>query len=205
MTEGYRAGGFDSSEGGAEEAARGLAISYLEAHGLFVERGERWACDCEGAPIVAGDGRQAILVSVLARAEADSEAVPSLELGRDDVMAMRRACLLYALDHEDVESIRHDAISVVITGGVPGCATSSAPGRGTPSRTAGGQRPTARGSSPSGRSLPQRPQPSPPAAAFPAVRDTWRRRGGERGGVLPVSGRLPTAWGYSSDFLNESR
>ena len=74
MTDGYRAGGFDSSEGGIEGTARGLAISYLEAHGLFVERGERWACDCEGAPIVVGDGRQAVLVSVLARAEEGSEA-----------------------------------------------------------------------------------------------------------------------------------
>jgi hypothetical protein len=116
MTEDKWNGGFGATGQDTRETARGLAISYLEAHGLFVERGERWACDCEGAPIVAGDGRQAILVSVLARAEADSEAVPSLELGRDDVMAMRRACLLYLLDHEDVESIRHDAISIVITG-----------------------------------------------------------------------------------------
>lgn len=116
MTEDKWNGGFGATGQDTRETARGLAISYLEAHGLFVERGERWACDCECAPIVAGDGRQAILVSVLARAEADSEAVPSLELGRDDVMAMRRACLLYLLDHEDVESIRHDAISIVITG-----------------------------------------------------------------------------------------
>jgi hypothetical protein len=60
--------------------------------------------------------QQTILASVSARVDRDSEAVPSLELGRDDVMAMRRGCLLYLLDHEDVESIRHDAISVVITG-----------------------------------------------------------------------------------------
>lgn len=116
MTEDKWSGGFGATGQDVWETARGLAESYLEAHGLFVERGERWACDCEGAPIVAGDGRQTILASVSVRVERDSEAVPSLELGRDDVMAMRRACLLYLLDHEDVESIRHDAISIVITG-----------------------------------------------------------------------------------------
>lgn len=116
MNEKYQAGGFDPTEEGIMETARRLAESYLEAHDLRVERGERWTCDCEDALIVAGDGRQTILASVLARVDRDSEAVPSLELGRDDVMAMRRACLLYLLDHEDVESIRHDAISVVITG-----------------------------------------------------------------------------------------
>jgi len=120
MTEDKWNGGFGATGQDAWETARGLAESYLEAHGLSVERGERWTCDCEDTPIVAGDGRQTILASVSVRVERDSEAVPSLELGRDDVMAMRRACLLYLLDHEDVESIRHDAISIVITG--EGCA-----------------------------------------------------------------------------------
>lgn len=114
MTEDNRARGFDVTGQDARETARGLAESYLESHGLSVEGGEQWTCDCEDAPIVARDGHQTILVSV--RVERDSEAVPSLELGRDDVLAMRRACLLYALDHEEVESIRHDAISIVITG-----------------------------------------------------------------------------------------
>lgn len=116
MNEGNRNGSFDATGEDARETARGLAESYLEAHGLSVARGERWTCDCEDAPIVAEDGRQTILVSLYVRVEKDSEAVPSLELGRDDVLAMRRACLLYALDHEEVESIRHDAMSIVITG-----------------------------------------------------------------------------------------
>lgn len=116
MTEDNQTSGFDATGQDVEGTARGLAESYLESHGLSVARGEPWACDCEDAPIVAGDGHQTILVSVRVRVERDSEAVPPLELGRDDVLAMRRACLLYALDHEDVESIRHDAISIVITG-----------------------------------------------------------------------------------------
>ena len=29
---------------------------------------------------------------------------------------MRRACLLYLADHGDVDAIRHDAISIAITG-----------------------------------------------------------------------------------------
>lgn len=37
-------------------------------------------------------------MSVLARPEADSGALPSLELGRGDVMAMRRACLFFSSD-----------------------------------------------------------------------------------------------------------
>ena len=116
MTEDKWNGGFGAAGQDARETAGGLAVSYLEAHGLGVERGKRWTCDCDDAPIVAADGRQTILVSLRVRVERDAEAVPSLELGRGEVAAMRRACLLYLLDHEDVESIRHDAISIVITG-----------------------------------------------------------------------------------------
>ncbi|WP_158571404.1 hypothetical protein, partial [Olsenella sp. AM39-30AC] len=60
MNEKYQAGGFDPTEEGIMETAWCLAESYLEAHGLCVERGERWTCDCEDAPIVAGDGRQTV-------------------------------------------------------------------------------------------------------------------------------------------------
>lgn len=45
-----------------------------------------------------------------------SETVPELRIFQDDIFAMRAACLNYLLDHESIESIRHDVCAVSIVG-----------------------------------------------------------------------------------------
>ena len=97
------------SEEELRQTALGLCTDYLQGRG--------W-CDIaiDGDRIVGTDGDESVLVTVRATMEPGSEALPTLDLADDDVAAMRRACLLYLADHGDVDAVRHDAISIAITG-----------------------------------------------------------------------------------------
>jgi Holliday junction resolvase-like predicted endonuclease len=91
------------------ETAFHLCTDYLQGRG--------WRdVTIDGDRIVATDGDEVVLVTVRATMEPGSEALPTLDLEDDDVAAMRRSCLLYLADHGDVDTIRHDAISIAITG-----------------------------------------------------------------------------------------
>ena len=91
------------------DTALHLCTDYLEGRG--------WrAVTVDGDRIVATDGGETVLVTVRATMEPGSEALPTLDLADDDVAAMRRACLLYLADHDDVDAIRHDAVAIAITG-----------------------------------------------------------------------------------------
>ena len=91
------------------DTALHLCTDYLQ------ERGWR-DVDVDGDRIVGTDGDEAVLVTVRATMKPGSEALPTLHLEDEDIAAMRRACLLYLADHGDVDAIRHDAISIAITG-----------------------------------------------------------------------------------------
>ena len=91
------------------DTALHLCTDYLEGRG--------WRdVTVDGDRIVGTDGGEAVLVTVRATMEPGSEALPTLDLTDDDVAAMRRACLLYLADHDDVDAIRHDAVAIAITG-----------------------------------------------------------------------------------------
>ena len=91
------------------DTALHLCTDYLEGRG--------WRdVTVAGDRIVGTDGGEAVLVTVRATMEPGSEALPTLDLTDDDVAAMRRACLLYLADHDDVDAIRHDAVAIAITG-----------------------------------------------------------------------------------------
>ena len=97
------------SEEELSQPALGLCTDYLQ--------GRCWSdVHADGGRIVGTDGGEVVLVTVRATMEPGSEALPTLDLADDDVAAMRRACLLYLADHGDVDAIRHDAISIAITG-----------------------------------------------------------------------------------------
>ncbi len=104
------------SEEEIKEFGLSLAEGYLEHRGYQASRCGSWSCDCEEPLLVAEDNGQAVLVSIRACLGPDAAAIPQLELAPEDFAAMRRACLLYAADHEDVSSVRHDAISIAIVG-----------------------------------------------------------------------------------------
>ena len=91
------------------QTALGLCTDYLQGRG-------RRDVHADGDRIVATDGGETVLVTVRATMEPGSEALPTLDLTDDDVAAMRRACLLYLADHDDVDAIRHDAVAIAITG-----------------------------------------------------------------------------------------
>lgn len=97
------------SEEELHEAALGLCVDYLKGRGLR-------DVHTDGGHIVATDGDETVLVTVRATMEPGSEALPTLDLEDEDVASMRRACLLYLADHGGVDAIRHDAISITITG-----------------------------------------------------------------------------------------
>jgi hypothetical protein len=91
------------------QTALGLCTDYLQGRG--------WRdVAIDGDRIVATDGDEVVLVTVSATMEPGSEALPTLDLTDEDVAAMRRACLLYLADHDDVDAIRHDAVAIAITG-----------------------------------------------------------------------------------------
>lgn len=91
------------------DTALHLCTDYLQGRG--------WRdVNVDGDRIVGKDGDEAVLVTVRATMKPGSEALPTLDLEDEDIAAMRRACLLYLADHGDVDVIRHDAISIAITG-----------------------------------------------------------------------------------------
>ena len=97
------------SEEELRQTALGLCTDYLQGRG--------WRdIAIDGDRIVGTDGDESVLVTVRATMEPGSEALPTLDLADDDVAAMRRACFLYLADHGDVDAVRHDAISIAITG-----------------------------------------------------------------------------------------
>lgn len=97
------------SEGELRQTALHLCTDYLQGRG--------WRdVNVDGDRIVATDGDETVLVTVRATMEPGSEVLPTLDLADEDIAAMRRACLLYLADHGDVDAIRHDAISIAITG-----------------------------------------------------------------------------------------
>ena len=84
--------------------------------GYGVRAADGWSCDCEDAPIVATDGDETVLVAVISAYEEGSARMPELNVGAAEFAIMRRACLLYLADHSDVDAIRHDVVSIVVTG-----------------------------------------------------------------------------------------
>ena len=84
--------------------------------GYGVHAADGWSCDCEDAPIVATDGDETVLVAVISAYEEGSATMPELSVGAAEFATMRRACLLYLADHGGVDSIRHDVVSIVVTG-----------------------------------------------------------------------------------------
>jgi hypothetical protein len=94
----------------------GIVRDYLAHRGYEVRAAGGWSCDCEDAPIVATDGDETVLIAVISAYEEGSARMPELNVGAAEFVIMRRACLLYLADHDDVDAIRHDVISIVVTG-----------------------------------------------------------------------------------------
>lgn len=91
------------------DTALHLCTDYLQGRG--------WRdVNVDGDRIVGTDGDETVLVTVRATMKPGSEALPTLNLEDEAIAVMRRACLLYLADHGDVDAIRHDAISIAITG-----------------------------------------------------------------------------------------
>lgn len=91
------------------DTALHLCTDYLQGRG--------WRdVNVDGDRIVGKDGDETVLDTVRATMKPGSEALPTLDLEDEAIAVMRRACLLYLADHGDVDAIRHDAISIAITG-----------------------------------------------------------------------------------------
>lgn len=96
-----------ATESEVREQGLSIARSYLEHRGYEVaDEG------AEGTDVVAYEGDEAVLATV----RVSRDAMPALDVTPEDVSAMRRACLRYAADHDDVCSARADAIAIVIVG-----------------------------------------------------------------------------------------
>ena len=65
---------------------------------------------------MATDGDETVLIAVISGYEEGSARMPELNVGAAEFAIMRRACLLYLADHSDVDAIRHDVVSIVVTG-----------------------------------------------------------------------------------------
>jgi putative endonuclease len=89
---------------------------YLAHRGYEVRAADGWSCDSEEAPIVAMDSDEAVLIAVISACEDGSATMLELSVGAAEFAIMRRACLLYLADHGDVDAIRHDVVSIVVTG-----------------------------------------------------------------------------------------
>ena len=105
----------DSSSGSAQDRAICLCRSYLSHRGWKVED-KLWGSKKAGPIIVAEDDGETVLVDVRAAEANGPETVPELRIFKDDILAMRAACLTYLLDHESIESIRHDVCVVSVVG-----------------------------------------------------------------------------------------
>ena len=57
-----------------------------------------------------------MLVAVISVYEEGSARMTELNVDAAEFATMRRACLLYLADHGDVDAIRHDVVSIVVTG-----------------------------------------------------------------------------------------
>lgn len=101
---------------GFAATCEGIARDYLAHRGYGVHAADGWSCDCEDAPIVAMDGDETVLVTVISAYEEGSARMPELSVGAAEFAMMRRACLLYLADHDDVDAIRHDVVSIVVAG-----------------------------------------------------------------------------------------
>lgn len=104
------------AEEGLAATCEGIARDYLAHRGYGVHVADGWSCDGEDAPIVATDGDETVLVAVISAYEEGSATMPELSVGAAEFAIMRRACLLYLADHGDVDAIRHDVVSIVVTG-----------------------------------------------------------------------------------------
>lgn len=93
--------------------AQGASTS---SRSLTARVADGWSCDCEDAPIVATDGDETVLIAVISAYEEGSARMPELSVGAAEFAIMRRACLLYLADHGDADVIRHDVVSIVVTG-----------------------------------------------------------------------------------------
>ena len=94
----------------------GVVRDYLAHRGYEVHVADGWSCDGEDAPVVAEDGDETVLIAVISAYEEGSARMPELSVGAAEFAIMRRACLLYLADHSDVDAIRHDVVSIVVTG-----------------------------------------------------------------------------------------
>lgn len=103
------------AEEGLAATCGGIVRDYLAHRGYAVRTADSWSCDCEDAPIVATDGYEMVLVAVISAYEQGSAGKPELSVGAAKFSIMRRACLLYLADHGDVDAIRHDVVSIVVT------------------------------------------------------------------------------------------
>ena len=113
----------EKTESAATMAEEGLAVTcegivrdYLAHRGYEVHVADGWSCDGEDAPVVAEDGDETVLIAVISAYEEGSARMPELSVGAAEFAIMRRACLLYLADHSDVDAIRHDVVSIVVTG-----------------------------------------------------------------------------------------
>jgi putative endonuclease len=104
------------AEEGLAATCEGIARDYLAHRGYEIRAADGWSCDCEDAPIVATDGDETVLIAVISACEEGSARMPELSVGAAEFSIMRRACLLYLADHGDVDAIRHDVVSIVVTG-----------------------------------------------------------------------------------------
>ena len=94
------------------EEGIGIARSYLEHRGYEVTEETT-----DTADIVAYEGNTAVLVTVAATVDRDGEgSLPSLEIEKETIQKLRRACLTYATVHDEVSSVRADLISITIVG-----------------------------------------------------------------------------------------
>lgn len=103
------------AEEGLAATCEGIARDYLVHRGYEVRAADGWSCDGEDAPIVATDGDETVLVAVTSAYKEASATMPELSVGAVEFATMRRACLLYLADHGDVDAIRHDVVSIVVT------------------------------------------------------------------------------------------
>lgn len=104
------------TEEGLAAACEGIVRDYLAHRGYEVRAADGWFCDGEDAPIVAMDGDETVLMAIISVCEEGSARMPELSVGAADFAIMRRACLFYLADHGGVDAIRHDVVSIVVTG-----------------------------------------------------------------------------------------
>ena len=104
------------SEEGLAATCEGIVRDYLAHRGYEVRTADSWSGDVEDAPIVATDGDEMVLMAIISVCGGGLGQMPELSVGAADFAIMRRACLLYLADHGGVDTIRHDVVSIVVTG-----------------------------------------------------------------------------------------